>query len=107
MIFVEPSRRYLRIGAAKEVLELTEEFVHVLELPVHRRKTHVRDFIELAEAIHDTSPDVARRHLALLGVMKLRLDLIHDRVELCGRNGPLLAGLDQAGAKFLAIEVFP
>src|SRR5512138_590095 len=103
----DTSRRRLRIGPAEKVLELAEEFVHVLELAIDRREADVRDLVELAEPVHDSRSDFTRGHLALLRVVKLCLDLIHDRVELRGRHGPLLAGLDQSGAEFLPIEVFP
>ena len=39
--------------------------------------------------------------------MEPRLDLVHDRIEPGGRDGALLARLDQAGSELLAVEGLP
>src|SRR5262249_51498041 len=52
-------------------------------------------------------PDLARGHLALLAVVETGFDLVHDGVEPRGRDGPLLAGLDEPGPEFLAVEGLP
>src|SRR5688572_14866569 len=101
------SLRRLGVGAAEKVLELAQELVHVLELSVDRREADVGDLVELAEAVHDARSDVGRRHLTLLGVVQMSFDLIHDCVELSGRNRPLLARLHEPGAKLPSIETFP
>ena len=45
--------------------------------------------------------------LALFGVVEQGLDLVDDRVELDGRDRPLLAGLHEARAKLVAVEPLP
>src|SRR6266542_597899 len=94
----------LRLGAADQSLQLVEELVGVLELPVDRSEAHVGDLVELPQPLHDERPDLARGHLALLSVVQSRFDLIHDRVELRRRHGALLAGLDESSPQLLSVE---
>src|SRR5215813_13059896 len=98
------SRRHLRVRASDQVLELVQELVDVLELAVDGGEADVGDLVELAEALHDDRPDAGGRDLALLGVVEHGLDLVDDPVELDRRDGPLLAGLRQAGAQLVAVE---
>src|SRR6266511_3559030 len=101
------SLRRLRVGPPEQVLELAEELVHVLEFPIHRSEPDVGDLVELPEVINDVCADVVRRHFSFLGVVEKGLDFIDDRVELRRSDGPLFAGLHEASAELLPIEILP
>src|SRR5437762_4651284 len=102
-----PSRGRFGVRTPEKILQLAEELVHVLELPIHRSEPDVRDLVELAEMIHHPGSDLVGRHFAHLGVVKKRFDLVDDRIELRRSDGPLLASFHESGAELLPIEILP
>src|SRR5438445_10693580 len=97
-------RSYFRLVASDQVLQLVQELVDILELAVDGGEANVSDFIELAQAFHDARADLSGRHFALFRVVEPRLDLVDDRIEPRGRDGPLLARLGEARSQLLSIE---
>lgn len=75
------------IVLCKEVLELVEESVHVLELSVDRSKSDVRNLVKLLELVHDKIADegtgnflgIERKDLSLDAVDHVRDLLKGDR----------------------------
>src|SRR5712692_5247433 len=101
------SRSCLRLRAADQVLELQQELVDILELPVDGGEADVGNLVQLPEPVHDEGADLRRRDLPLFAVVQAAFDLVHDGVETGGRHRTLLAGLHQPGVQLLAIEALP
>src|SRR5262245_29025110 len=76
-------------------------------MPVDRGEPHVRNFVELMERLHDALADLARFHLVRSLAQKIRLEIVHDRLELLGGNGTLLAGTVETVQDLLATERLP
>ena len=57
-------RRSTRPGA-DQILKLVHELRNIRELEIYRRKTHVRDFIELFQTSHNQFTNLGRGTLAL------------------------------------------
>src|SRR6185503_9713830 len=74
------------------------------ELEVDAGEAHVRDLIDLLEALHDELADALRRPLAVAAVLYELLDSVDDGLELGGRDGPPFAGAKDAGHDLLPVE---
>jgi len=104
MVLLEKFLLVVGEGLPLKQLDFLDEFADVLEPTVDRGKAHVGDGIDCVQAFHDPGPDEFRGNLAILSRLQIRndrLDRFLDRVEC---DGALLAGLDEAGEKFLAVK---
>src|ERR1700686_1328091 len=77
-------------------LQLVEEGLLILEVPVNRSESHIGYFVELAEALHQKFSYIYSRYLAVRGIAYLGLHLIHQFGELPHADRTLLAGLQEA-----------
>jgi hypothetical protein len=91
-------------ASADQILQLREELVHVLELPVDRGETDVRDLVELPQPVHDERSDPAvaiSRSSASCSSVSISSTISSSRA---GGTGRFLAGLDQSRPELLAVE---
>src|SRR5947209_3060430 len=99
------ARRRARPGArADERLQLLHELGHVLELQIDRREADVGDLVEFLESAHDHLADLRGGPLALRRLLHVLLDGVDDAIELGRRDGPLLAGAQEARHHLVAVE---
>src|SRR3989344_4808474 len=82
------------------------QFLHILELPMHRCKPDVRDFIELLELLHHIPPD-RRAHDFFLVLPPLFLELREHRAHLFITHRALRARKPDSPLQFLAAVGFP
>ena len=86
-----------------QVAQLVEKLLHVLELPVHRRESHVGNFVQFLQSVHDLFTDHRGIDFPLGTVLDHLLDLLDDeekaktflRMEKWIHDNP-----DQAGECF-------
>src|SRR5260370_7568599 len=90
----------------QQILQLAHEFLDVLEIHVHAREAHVRNFVELLQAVHDHFADFGGGQLALGGFVHDAFDFVNDAFKLGRRHRPFFAGFQQALQNFLALEAF-
>src|SRR5437016_9753038 len=60
---LRPTSSCLRLRASDQILELQQEFVDILELPVHGGEADIGNLVQLPEPIHDERADLRRRNL--------------------------------------------
>src|SRR5690348_11517513 len=99
--------RALPIGGWRGVEQAIHLLPHGLDVgirAVDAGEADVGDVVELAQAFHNHLADDARLDLGLPQLVQFRLDLLDDGFELADGNGPLLAGVLQAGLNLLALE---
>src|SRR6266849_3187769 len=88
----------------EQILQLAHEFLHVLEVHVHRRKSHVRDLIQFLETVHDHFADFRGGQLAFRGLVHHAFDFIHDGFQLGGGHGTFLARFQKSLQNLLPLE---
>src|SRR5262245_26239081 len=91
------------LALLQQGLQLLQELVDVLELPVHRSEPHVGHLIQLAQLAHDELTDELRRDLLVEHLVELRLDAVHDLLDAIHGDGPLLASLEHPREDLAAI----
>src|SRR5688572_15711663 len=89
---------------ALERTHFVGKVIHVAEVAIDRRKPHVRHLIELLQLRHHERAQFASQDLALWTVVEDLLGAIGDLVDVRRFDGPLLAGLEQAGHELRALE---
>src|SRR3954447_7909515 len=64
-IYVKRKKRValVLLLCVEQILQLGHELADVAEVPVDRRKSHVRHFIQLLQFLHHVSADLRGRHL--------------------------------------------
>src|SRR5687768_17578545 len=98
----------LHLRASFQSVQLLHKCVDVLEAAVDRRKSDVRDSIEVAQTVHHQSAERLRRDLALGRVGHGRLDGVGDPLELRLRDGAFATGdLQPAHQLFAVIRLAP
>src|SRR6266481_484567 len=105
--FMTTPRREIELlfnAILQQILQLAHEFLHVLEVHVHRRKPHVRDFVQLFQPVHDHFADFRGGQLAFGGLLHYAFDFIHDCFELRRGHGTLFASLQEPLQNFLPFE---
>src|SRR5688572_19579335 len=98
--------RYMLFPALQQVFELAHELLHVLEVEINRGEPYVGDFIQIPEIVHDHRAQDDRGNLAFAGVLDHCLRLVGNAFELRHRYRTLLAGFQDSGQDFLAVEAF-
>src|SRR5260370_27573347 len=88
----------------EQILQLAHEFLHVLEVHVYRSKSHVSDFIQLFQPVHDHFADFGGGQLAFGGLLHHAFDFIHDRFQLGSGHGPFFARFQESLQNLLAFE---
>src|SRR5579872_6396735 len=92
---------------AEDRLELVNEVVDVLELPIDRGKADECDLVDRAQAVEHLFTDVTRGDLAVEVLIDVRLDVANNGLNLTFAHGPLVARLFAAGTNLLAVERNP
>src|ERR1700684_282013 len=90
----------------QQIFQLRHELLHVLEVHIDGSESHVRDFVELLELVHDHLADFGGGQLALGRVVHHAFDVVDDRFEFRRRHRALFARLQQSLQNFLAFEPF-
>src|SRR5688572_27599196 len=97
-----PVRRSLL--CVQPVLHSGHDLADVAKVPVHRREANVGDLVEPLELFHDQRAHFLGAHLLLGPFLHRRFDAIGNRFDRRHADGTLLAGLEQPGDEFLALE---
>lgn len=74
------------------ILKRLDEFLNVLEGPVHRSETHVGDVVKFAQLAHEFLPDQRRIQFFFAAGERPVRDSFDDRLELRQAHRALLAG---------------
>src|SRR6266852_5944267 len=90
----------------EQVFQLGHEFLHVLEVHIDAGETHVGDFVQFFQAMHDHFADFGGGEFALSGFLNDAFDFIDDGFEFGSGHGALFAGFQEALKNFLALEAF-
>src|SRR5216683_5341031 len=102
-----PNTRRSFFGAIlQQILQLTHKFLDVLEVHVDGSESHVGDFVEFFQAVHNHFADFGGGELALGGLVHHAFDFVDDGFEFGRWHRPLFAGFQQALENFLALEAF-
>src|SRR6202521_1150900 len=88
----------------QQVLQLAHELLHILEVHVHRRESHIRDLIQLFQPVHDHFADFGGGQLAVRGLLHHTFDFIHDSFELGSGHGTLFARFQKSLQNLLPLE---
>src|SRR5712691_2309446 len=105
--FMETPRREIELlfnAILQQILQLAHEFLHVLEVHIHRRKSHVRDFVQLFQPVHDHFADFRGGQFAFGGLLHDAFDFIHNRFELRRRHRTFFTSFQEPLQNFLPFE---
>src|SRR6266487_657256 len=89
---------------AHQTLELIEESLLVLKIPVDRREPHIGDLIDFPQALHQVFSYFCSRYLTVRGVADLRFDPVDHLRQLRHTHRALLTGLQETYQNLLPIE---
>jgi hypothetical protein len=89
-----------------DFINFRDKFVHILEMPIHRREADIRDLVDLVKLREHELAENRRRYLvrALSFHYGLVLDLVHDALYHHGRDRPLLERALDAMLEFRSVE---
>src|SRR6202165_4524023 len=87
-----------------QILQFAHELLHILEVHVHRSKSHVRDLIQLLQPVHDHFADFRGGQFAFGGLLHHALDFIHDCFQLGGGHGTFFARFQKSLQNLLPLE---
>src|SRR5882762_1152367 len=105
--FMETPRREIGLlfnAILQQIFQLAHELLHVLEVHVHRRESHVRDFIQFFQPVHNHFADFRGGQLAFCGLLHHAFDFIDDRFEFRRRDRTFFASLQESLQDFLPLE---
>src|SRR6266849_8181694 len=88
----------------QQIFQLAHEFLHVLEVHVHRSESHVRHLIQLLQPAHDHFADLGGGQFALRGLLHHAFDFIHDRFEFRRGHRTLFARFQKSLQNLLPLE---
>src|SRR5229473_1763102 len=88
----------------QQVLQLAHEFLHVLEVHVHRSESHVRHLIQLLQPAHDHFADFRGGQLAFRGLLHHAFDFINDGFQLGRGHRTLFASFQKSLQNLLPLE---
>src|SRR6267143_260150 len=88
----------------EQILQLAHEFLYILEVHVHRCKSHVRDLVQLLETVHDHFADFGGGQLAFRSLVHHAFDFIHDGFQLGGGHGTFFACFQKSLQNLLPLE---
>src|SRR5208282_2570376 len=84
-----------------------EESLYILKVPIDGCEAHIRDLVQVAQALHNQFSYICSRYFTVSAVSELGFHCVHYFSELSHRDRPLLTGLEQPGKYLLAVELFP
>src|ERR1700682_3884260 len=88
----------------EQILQFAHELLHILEVHIHRSKSHVRDLIQLLQPVHDNFADFRGGQLAFGGLLHHTLDFIHDCFQLGSGHWPFFARFQKSLQNLLPLE---
>src|ERR1022692_4389979 len=86
------------------MLQLVEERLFVLKIPIHRRESYVGDLVEFAEILHQEFSYIYSRYLPVRRVADLRFHPVDQFRQPRHAHRTLFAGLQQAAQHLLPVE---
>src|SRR5438105_10235953 len=98
-------RTHSRGRMLHHVLERCAHVLRVLERAVDGRKPDVRNLVELAQPLHRHLTDEPARHLQLVLVTQLVLDVVDHHLQARRRDVALLGADEQAAKQLLPVEL--
>src|ERR1039457_6687136 len=87
------------------MLQLVEERLFVLKIPIHRRESYVGDLVEFAEILHQEFSYIYSRYLPVRRIADLRFHPIDQFGEPRHAHRTLFARLQQTAQHLLAVEL--
>src|SRR6202042_1524670 len=87
------ARRIARPAMMPQAFDLLAEGFQVLKAAIHRSETHVGDFIEVPQLLHDKLAERARVHLALAERAQLVTNAAYGLVECLAADRALFQRL--------------
>src|SRR5882762_23395 len=88
----------------QQIFQLAHEFLHILEVHIHRCESHVGDFIQFLQAVHDHFTDFGGRQLAIRGLLHHAFDFVHNRFQLGRGHRTFFASLQKPLQNLLPLE---
>src|SRR5260370_12254438 len=88
----------------QQIFQLAHEFLHVLEVHIHRCKSHVGDFIQFLQPVHDHFTDFGGSQLAFRGLLHHTFDFVHNRFQLGRGHRTFFASLQKSLQNLLPLE---
>src|SRR5882757_2355853 len=88
----------------QQIFQLAHEFLHVLEVHIHRCESHVGDFIQFLQPVHDHFTDFRGSQLAFRGLLHHTLDFVHNRFQLGRGHRTFFASLQESLQNLLPLE---
>ena len=73
-------------------LQFIHEVMHVLELTIHGRKTHKRDFVEISQGTENEFADQPRRDFSFAIFVDRRFDIANEQINLFRTDRAFVAG---------------
>jgi hypothetical protein len=70
--------------------------MHVLELTIHGRKSHKRDFVEISQGTENEFANQARRDFSFTILVNRRFDVTNEQINLFRTDRAFVAGLFHA-----------
>src|SRR5713226_5746199 len=88
----------------QQIFQLAHEFLHVLEVHIHRSESHVRHLIQLLQPAHDHFADFGGRQLAFRGLLHHTFDFVHNRFQLGRGHRTFFASFQKSLQNLLPLE---
>src|SRR5260370_10998506 len=88
----------------QQIFQLAHEFLHVLEVHIHRCESHVGDFIQFLQPAHDHFTDFGGSQLAFRGLLHHTFDFVHNRFQLGRGHRTFFASLQKSLQNLLPLE---
>src|ERR1019366_2998324 len=87
------------------MLQFVEERLFILKIPIYRRESHIGDFVEFAEILHQEFSYIYSRYLPVWGIADLRFHPVDQLGEPRHAQRTLVARLQQTAQHLLAVEL--
>lgn len=85
-------------------LQFIHKVMHVLELTIHGRKSHKRDFVEISQGTEDEFADQTRRDFSFAVFVDGRFHITDEQIDLFRTNRAFVAGFFHAGTNLFPIK---
>src|ERR1017187_8775668 len=95
----------LRHFLPHQMLQLVEERLFILKIPIYRRESHIGDLVEFAEILHQELSYIYSRYLPVRRIADLRFHPVDQFGKPRHAHRTLFARLQQTAQHLLAVEL--